>query len=111
MREPAATAPAEARDLLDRLVAGPALLRTPCFTTQYGRYAGPHSKFLFRTGGSGDPGTDWLAERGLVVPVGTDLAELPYEVGRALRDDDARPAFHPAPPPPARMLPTGCYDH
>jgi hypothetical protein len=99
VRALAAEAPDEAQELLDKLAAGPALLRTHCFSTQYGYYSGPNSKFLFRSGGSGDPGTDWLAARGLVVPVGTDLAELPYEVGRALRDDDARPAFQPAPPP------------
>ncbi|GAA1928038.1 hypothetical protein GCM10009753_72200 [Streptantibioticus ferralitis] len=105
VREVAAGAPGEARELLDKLVAGPARLRTRCFTTQYGYYSGPNSKFLFRPGGSGDPGTDWLAARGLVVPVGTDLAELPYEVGRALRDDDARPAFQPAPPPVTSLVP------
>ncbi|MGW7006267.1 hypothetical protein ACWGCW_26490 [Streptomyces sp. NPDC054933] len=105
MRELVAQAPGEALELLDKLVAGPARLRTHCFTTQYGYYSGPHSKFLFRPGGSGDPGTDWLAARGLVVPVGTDLAELPYEVGRALRDDDARPAFQPVPPPVTSLVP------
>ncbi|WP_127359984.1 helicase-associated domain-containing protein [Actinacidiphila soli] len=105
VRELVATAPGEARDLLDKLVAGPALLRTHCFTTQYGYYSGPNSKFLFRAGGSGDPGTDWLAARGLVVPVGTDLAELPYEIGHALRDDHARPAFQPAPPPVTAVVP------
>lgn len=100
-----AGAPDEASRLLDGLVAGPARLRTHCFSTQYGYYAGPNSKFLFRPGGSGDPGTDWLAARGLVVPVGTDLVELPYEVGRALRDDDARPAFQPTPPSVAAVVP------
>ncbi len=104
VRELVAEAPADAVELLDRLVAGPARLRTRCFTTQYGYYSGPHSKFLFRPGGSGDPGTDWLAARGLVVPVGTDLAELPYEISRALRAD-SRPAFQPTPPPITALVP------
>ncbi|WP_331730224.1 helicase-associated domain-containing protein (plasmid) [Kitasatospora sp. NBC_00070] len=96
VRELAAQAPPAARDLLDKLVPGPPLLRTRCFVTRYG-YAGPNSKFALRPGGSGDPGTDWLAEHGLVLPVGTDLAELPYEIAHALRDSTA-PVLHLTPP-------------
>jgi hypothetical protein len=83
----AAQAPPAARNLLDNLVPGPPLLRTHCFVTRYGYYSGTNSKFTLRPGGSGDPGTDWLAERGMVLPAGNDLAELPYEIAHALRDD------------------------
>ena len=105
VRRLAATAPPGARELLDRLVAGPPLLRTRCFASRYGGYYAAYSPasstYVFREEGSGDPGTDWLAARGLVVPVGDDLAELPYEVGAALRDPDDRPPFDPYPPQPA----------
>ncbi|MEU9056434.1 helicase-associated domain-containing protein [Streptomyces sp. NPDC048384] len=100
----AAQAPPAARDLLDKLVPGPPLLRTHCFVTRYGYSSGPNSKFTMRPGGSGDPGTDWLAERGMVLPAGHDLAELPYEVAHALRDD-ATPAVDLAPPVLTRTVP------
>lgn len=84
-----ADAPQDALDLLEHLVPGPPLLRTHCFELiGDGRYYGPGPKFGFRDGGSGDAGTDWLAARGMVVPVDHDLVELPYEVARALRGDD-----------------------
>lgn len=108
VRALAATAPSEARELLAKLTAGPPLLRTHCFVSEYGYYA-PGAKFGFRAAGSGDQGTDWLAARGMVVPVGTDLAELPYEIGSALREQDARPEYQPVPPsvPTAVPLPSG----
>ncbi|MFG2989928.1 helicase-associated domain-containing protein [Streptomyces sp. NPDC048257] len=88
-----ADAPARAQELLDHVVPGPPLLRTHCFVSRYGaQYAAPDSKYVFREGGSGDEGTDWLAARGLVVPVGLDLVELPYEVARALRHEGATPS-------------------
>jgi hypothetical protein len=105
VRTLAAQAPPEARDLLESLVGGPPLLRTHCFESRYGAYyASDMGPFVFRPGGSGDPGTDWLAERGMVIPVGHDLAELPYEVGQALRDPDARPAYRPDPPEPSEEI-------
>ncbi|MCX5316024.1 helicase-associated domain-containing protein [Streptomyces sp. NBC_00154] len=104
VRELVAQAPPEALDLLDKLVPGPPLLRTHCFVSRYGYYSGPNSKFTVRPGGSGDPGTDWLAEHGLVLPVSTDLAELPYEIARALRDDTA-PDLHLTPPALTRTVP------
>ncbi|MDX3077479.1 helicase-associated domain-containing protein [Streptomyces sp. MI02-7b] len=88
VRELVAKAPAAAHELLDHMVPGPPLMRTRRFVSRYGGHAGgPDDKYTFRDGGSGDEGTDWLAERGMVVPVGPDLVELPYEVGRALRLD------------------------
>ncbi|MDJ0341026.1 helicase-associated domain-containing protein [Streptomyces sp. H10-C2] len=104
VRELAAQAPPAARDLLDKLVPGPPLLRTHCFVSRYGYYSGPNHKFTVRPGGSGDPGTDWLAERGLVLPVGADLVELPYEIARALRGETA-PGLNLAPPALARAVP------
>ncbi|MFF3062299.1 helicase-associated domain-containing protein [Streptomyces sp. NPDC057909] len=98
VRALAAAAPPRAEALLEALVEGPPLLRTRCFVPVYGYWEGPGTKFSFRPEGSGDEGTDWLAARGLLVPVGPDLAELPYEVARALREDDQRPAFTPTPP-------------
>lgn len=102
VRSLAAEAPPEARDLLDRLVPGPPLLRTHCFVSRYD-FGHPvdGGKFTFRAGGSGDPGTDWLAARGLVLPAGPDLAELPQEVAEALRDPGRAPAYEPVPPPVA----------
>ncbi|MGW0747959.1 helicase-associated domain-containing protein [Streptomyces sp. NPDC002587] len=104
-----ADAPAPARDLLDHLVPGPPLLRTHCFVSRYGgQYAGPDSKYVFRESGSGDEGTDWLAARGLVVPVGLDLVELPYEVARALREGTAPgPRLEPEPLTATAPLPSG----
>ncbi|MFC9325299.1 helicase-associated domain-containing protein [Kitasatospora sp. NPDC057015] len=104
-----ADAPPEAVELLDALVPGPPLLRTRCFTADTGGYYGSASRFLFRPDGSGDGGTDWLAGRGLLVPVGPDLAELPREVGLALRDPDRPLPYEPEPPAVhgARPLPAG----
>uniref|UniRef100_A0AAU2VC90 Helicase-associated domain-containing protein n=1 Tax=Streptomyces sp. NBC_00003 TaxID=2903608 RepID=A0AAU2VC90_9ACTN len=105
VRALAAQAPPAARDLLDALVPGPPLLRTHCFMTRYGAYAGVNSKFIVRPGGSGDPGTDWLAARGMLLPAGYDLAELPYEVAHALRED-ALPDLQLTPPALTRTVPT-----
>ncbi|MEU5877548.1 helicase-associated domain-containing protein [Spirillospora sp. NPDC047279] len=85
-----ASAPADARELLDRLVEARAKLRTFCFVARAGRYG-------FREDGSGDPATDWLAARGLLVPAGDELAEVPLEVSRALGSDYP---FNPMPPMP-----------
>lgn len=105
-----ADAPSRARELLDHLVPGPPLLRTHCFVSRYGaQYAAPDSKYVFREGGSGDEGTDWLAARGLLVPVGLDRVELPYEVARALRDEGTapRPRLEPEPLTATAPLPSG----
>ncbi|WP_371497591.1 helicase-associated domain-containing protein [Kitasatospora sp. NBC_00374] len=94
----AAGAPVEAVRLLASLLSEGPLLHTRCFVPDAGGYYGAASRFHFRPGGSGDPGTDWLAARGLLVPVGVDLVELPYEVGTALRDPDEALPFTPEPP-------------
>ncbi|MFJ6621155.1 helicase-associated domain-containing protein [Kitasatospora sp. NPDC091335] len=101
VRAMVAEAPQAALDLLDHLVPGPPLLRTRCFVSRYGGgfYPGSGGKFTFRESGSGDPGTDWLAARGMVLPVDEDLVELPREVGEALRDHDRAPGYQSAPPP------------
>lgn len=105
VRKLVATAPAPAHELLGHMLQGPPLMRTHCFVSRYGEYAGPDRKYTFREGGSGDEGTDWLAERGMVVPVGTDLVELPYEVGRALRQDQDAPSPRLAPEPLTHLAP------
>ncbi|WP_406737796.1 helicase-associated domain-containing protein [Streptomyces sp. NBC_00853] len=105
-----ADAPVRALELLDHLVPGPPLLRTHCFVGRYGsQYAGPDAKYVFREGGSGDEGTDWLAGRGLLIPSGLDLVELPYEVARALRDEGAAPTprLEPEPFTATAPLPSG----
>ncbi|MFD8631811.1 helicase-associated domain-containing protein [Streptomyces sp. NPDC059533] len=105
VRDLVSQAPSRARELLDNLVLGPPLLRTHCFATQYGSYAGPSAKYTFREGGSGDEGTDWLAARALLLPAGPDLAELPYEVSRALRDGEGAPCPRLEPEPLTHTVP------
>ena len=100
-----ATAPPEALELLAGVLSGHPLLRTHCFVPLGGRHYGPSTKYELRHGGSGDPGTDWLAAHGLLVPIGPDLVELPFEIGDALQevlDEDFR--FTPEPPPLAEGL-------
>ncbi|MEY9962278.1 hypothetical protein ABIA33_000299 [Streptacidiphilus sp. MAP12-16] len=93
-----AVAPAGARELVDRLVQGPPVLRTHCFMPLGGYHYGPGTKYQLRPRGSGDPGTDWLAEHGMLVPIGPDLAELPFEVIDALADGRVTARFEPDPP-------------
>lgn len=100
-----AQAPARARELLDHLVPGPPLIRTHCFVSRYGEYAGPDAKYTFRDGGSGDEGTDWLAARALLFPAGHHLAELPYEVARALRGAEGAPCPRLEPDPLTHTTP------
>lgn len=53
-------------------------------------------RYRFRDQGSGDPDTDWLAERGLLVPLAPERAVLPREVAAALRSGAPQPfAAHP----------------
>jgi hypothetical protein len=86
-------------ELLDRLLDGPPLLRTYCFVPLGGYHYGAGTKYQLRSGGSGDPGTDWLAGFGMLVPIGSDLAELPYEVLDAFADERRTVRFDAEPPP------------
>ena len=105
LRRTLAGAPPAAAELLAELAAGPPLVRTHLFLADSGGYYGTSGKYLFRPGGSGDRATDWLAERGLVVPVGPDSAELPGEVGAALRDPAGPIPYDPDPPAVGGLLP------
>lgn len=98
-------APDEAHDLLKHLVTESPLLRTHCFTTRFGYVYSSTTKYIFREETSGDPGTDWLAARGMLLPIGPDLVELPYEVGKALRDPEERPRFDATPPRTCDVVP------
>ncbi|MCF6524226.1 helicase-associated domain-containing protein [Streptomyces sp. JJ36] len=109
VRDLLTAAPPAAHDLLERLAPGPPWMLTHCFERLGGGlYGGPYGaskpKFGFRDGGSGDEGTDWLAAHGMVVPVDEDLVELPYEVGRALRDGWT-PVLRLDPEPLTRTVP------
>lgn len=90
-----ASAPDDARQMLGKLLSEQALLGTFCFESKAGRYS-------FRKAGSGDPDTDWLALRGLLVPAGPDRAEVPLEVARILGRPDGSP-FSPEQPRPATV--------
>ncbi|MFF3597334.1 helicase-associated domain-containing protein [Kitasatospora indigofera] len=105
LRATLADAPPEAAALLAVLVAGPPRLRTYCFVSDTGGYYGSGGKFLFRPDGSGDPGADWLADRGLLLPAGPDVAELPREVALALRDPAAPLPYDPVPPAVLALVP------
>ncbi|WP_052432891.1 helicase-associated domain-containing protein [Streptacidiphilus carbonis] len=93
-----ASAPPAVGEMLQPLVEGPHLMRTHCFAPLGGYHYGPGTKYRLRPGGSGDPATDWLAEHGLLVPVGPDLVELPYEVLEAAADGRFQVRFDPEPP-------------
>ena len=100
VRELVAAAPPDAAGLLARMSEGPPLLRTHCFVPLGGYHYGPGTKYQLRPGGSGDPGTDWLAAHGLVVPVAPDPVELPLEVIDALTGGRINAPFDPEPPRP-----------
>ncbi|MEU9133228.1 helicase-associated domain-containing protein [Kitasatospora sp. NPDC048540] len=108
VRRMVADAPADVLELLGLLLAGAPRLRTDCFVQESANsYSGAPGWFHFREGGSGDRATDWLAVRGLLVPSGPDLAELPYEIGSALRvtPTELDLALDPPVPGPAPALP------
>lgn len=93
-----AGAPPDAAEMLQLLVQGPPLLRTHCFVPLGGYHYGAATKYQLRPGGSGDPATDWLAEHGMLVPIGPDLVELPYEIIDAAADGRVTARFDPEPP-------------
>ncbi|MEV2275350.1 hypothetical protein AB0I72_07170 [Nocardiopsis sp. NPDC049922] len=88
-----ATAPEGAVTLLRRLAARGQVLAADCFEEDGG------TRYRFRPEGSGDPDTDWLTERGLLVPVGPNRAMPPREVAAAVRESAPLP-FTPRPPEP-----------
>ncbi len=84
-----ARAPAEARELIDALVARYPVCRLP----------GDYWYYSHRYGGRGEGHwLGWLLERALVVPVGSGEAELPREVGLALRGGVAVDGVEPQQP-------------
>ncbi|GAA3214133.1 helicase-associated domain-containing protein [Actinocorallia longicatena] len=89
IREVLQEAPARAVELMELIFSRPAPIATDRFTGW--------DRFVFRPGGSGDPGTDWLADRGLLVPVDDSIAEMPLEVFEAF-GVQAAAEFVPAPP-------------
>ncbi|QMU79355.1 helicase-associated domain-containing protein [Streptacidiphilus sp. PB12-B1b] len=91
-------APPQAAEVLARLVSGPPVLRARCFAPLGGYHYGSGTKYQLRPEGSGDRGADWLAERGLLAPVGAEMVELPYEVADALTGGRVRAPFDPEPP-------------
>jgi len=95
-----AEAPEGAREIVDRLVTSRGVLGTYCFEADRGKYR-------FRAGGSGDPGTDWLAGRALLLPLAPERADVPREVMAAVAGvDHLRDPFDPEPPvPPGEPVP------
>ncbi|MCT9929040.1 helicase-associated domain-containing protein [Planotetraspora sp. A-T 1434] len=100
-----AGAPESVREWAAVIARQGSLVRTHAF--QYGGGYGYSSsgRFTFSPGGSGDPDSDWLAARGLLLPAGSpDLAELPLEVAVAVLGGLRFP-FTPEPPQPPADLP------
>ncbi len=86
-------APDGARQIMDRMVTSGMVLGTYCFEADRGKYH-------FRSGGSGDPGTDWLAERALLLPLAVERADVSREVIAAVAGHRSDP-FDPEPPAPS----------
>lgn len=80
------TAPPAARELLDRLAAGPPLGRVE------------DAERRVRAADAAGP-VAWLLARGLLLPVGADRVVLPREVGVALRGGQVRSGIDAEPPP------------
>lgn len=87
-------APPGAAEYAHRLAWQSGVLATYCF--EGGGFHG-EGTYRFRPEGSGDPDTDWLAERGLLVPCAPERAILPREVARAVRAGSPMP-FDARPP-------------
>ncbi|MDQ3680465.1 MAG: helicase-associated domain-containing protein [Actinomycetota bacterium] len=83
LAEVLSSAPAEARVILDRLEAGAS---TPVAGSMYWHGQPPRTPL------------EWLQSRGLVVSVSWNRAELPREVGLALRGGRPFPELAPRPP-------------
>ncbi|MBE3010665.1 helicase-associated domain-containing protein [Microbispora sp. NEAU-D428] len=99
-----AQAPADAREWLLDIIAHGSQVLTHAYQARGGFYQ-QAPKYAFRPGGSGDPNTDWLAARGLLLPAGPyDTAEVPIEVAVAALGE-LRVPFAPEPPRPPAGLP------
>ncbi|WP_147943963.1 helicase-associated domain-containing protein [Microbispora sp. CSR-4] len=100
-----AQAPASARQWLLEIIGSGSRVLTHAYQAR--GVFGYHQvlKYAFRPGGSGDPDTDWLAARGLLLPAGLDdTAEVPIEVAVAVLGE-LRVPFTPEPPRPPSGLP------
>ncbi|MFG1823808.1 helicase-associated domain-containing protein [Microbispora bryophytorum] len=99
-----AQAPAEAREWLLDIIGHGSQVLTHAYQARGGFGYQQAPKYAFRPGGSGDPNTDWLAGRGLLLPAGPyDTAEVPIEVAVAALGE-LRVPFVPEPPrPPAGL--------
>ncbi|MFC1433029.1 helicase-associated domain-containing protein [Streptacidiphilus sp. N1-3] len=91
-------APPEVRGLVDRLVREAPRLRARCFVPLGGFHYGAGTKYQLRPGGSGSAEADWLAEHGMLAPVGPELVELVHEVVDAVADGKVTGRFDPEPP-------------
>ncbi|MEU6412866.1 helicase-associated domain-containing protein [Microbispora sp. NPDC046933] len=99
-----AQAPADAREWLLDIIGHGSQVLTHAYQARGGFYQ-QAPKYAFRPGGSGDPNTDWLAARGLLLPAGPyDMAEVPIEVAVAALGE-LRVPFAPEPPRPPADLP------
>ncbi|MBD3138752.1 helicase-associated domain-containing protein [Microbispora bryophytorum] len=100
-----AQAPAEAREWLLDIIGHGSQVLTHAYQARGGFGYQQAPKYAFRPGGSGDPNTDWLAARGLLLPAGPyDTAEVPIEVAVAALGE-LRVPFVPEPPRPPAGLP------
>ncbi|GIH71381.1 helicase-associated domain-containing protein [Sphaerimonospora thailandensis] len=100
-----AEAPGSVREWVTTIARHGSRVRTHAF--HHGGVYGynPNNKFVFHPGGSGDPNTDWLTARGLLLPAGSlDVAELPFEVAEAVLGE-VRAPYTPEPPQPPADLP------
>ncbi|GAB3879428.1 hypothetical protein GCM10027612_05190 [Microbispora bryophytorum subsp. camponoti] len=101
-----AQAPAEAREWLLDIIGHGSQVLTHAYQARGGFGYQQAPKYAFRPGGSGDPNTDWLAARGLLLPAGPyDTAEVPIEVAVAALGE-LRVPFVPEPPRPRPVCPT-----
>jgi hypothetical protein len=99
-------APPGAVELVERLTFEGGVLGTYCFEESGPDRPGGPIRFRFRPEGAGDPDTDWLAERGLLVPIAPERAMLPREVLEAVRADRTTPLATEPPVPAGRAVDT-----
>lgn len=86
-------APEGVRDLVHRMTQGAPRLRARSFVPLGGYHYGVGTKYQLRPGGSGGREADWLAEHGMVVPIGPELVELAFEVVDAVAEGRVQGRF------------------